>query len=132
MVGMRLGLDGGSWGHFTNEEKHGTTSDEDSSNSRSRNLRRRSKESDTDNNDTADRPCRLRTRSVNAAFDAQHQASVSDFLIYQRQKQDISVDDMTDAEIKQKILDLENEVLAYKSALAKRHEADSMFTSFYY
>lgn len=128
MVGMRLGLDGGSWGHFTSpEEKHGATSDEDSTGS---SLRTGKKET-MGSNDFKE-STRQRTKSINESFDIDRHASVSDFLIFQRRKQEISADDMTDAEIKQKILDLENEVLAYKSALTKRQDADSMFTNFYY
>lgn len=123
MVGMGLGLDGGSWGQLTSEDKG--TSDEDSNSSKGGPKNKNCTALNADGG-------RVRASSVTAQFDIQHQASVSDFLIFQRQKQDISVGAMTDVEIKQKILDLENEVLAYKIALAKRQEADAMFTSFYY
>lgn len=134
IVGMGLGLGGGSWGHFATEEKLEATSDEDSSTSRGQGVQRRKKDTvvQTSSSGGTERGGRPRLRSASAPFDIEHQASVSDFLIFQRRKQEIVADDMTDGEIRQKILDLENEILSYKSALTKRQEVDSMFTSFYY
>ena len=131
---MRLGLGGGSWRHFASEEIFEATSDEDSSTSRKHGTRRRKKDRTNGISSVGDTlgEIRPRLRSSSAPFDIEHQASVSDFLIFQRRKQEIAVDDMTDGEIRQKILDLENEILSYKSALANRQEVDTMFTSFYY
>jgi uncharacterized membrane protein YgcG len=137
MVGMGLGLSDGSWGQEPEGEGEGGRggSDRDSGGSNGGgggSVDGSGEGGSLTRAGAAKARSRPRTTSVTAQFDIEHQTSVSDFLIFQRQKQDIKVGDMTDSELKQKILDLENEALTYKSALAKRQEADKAFTSFYY